>query len=99
MNGEDHIGTYDSQHSPSLKRNWLGEPEYFVDASQAAQFIKLHPRTLQHLARCGRVPAHPFGDGVRKTWRFLLSELDAWMRSRVHSNQRRPCSSNGRKIR
>jgi hypothetical protein len=31
------------------------------------------------------IPAHPRGDGQRRRWLFLLSELDAWMRSRVNS--------------
>jgi hypothetical protein len=59
--------------------------EYFVDAIEAGKFLSMHSRTLQHLARKNVVPAHPYGSGPRKTWRFLLSELDAWMRSQVNS--------------
>lgn len=57
--------------------------EYFVDAEEAAKFLKINPRTLLQMARCNSVPAHPLGDSVRKTWRFLLSELGDWLRSRV----------------
>ena len=68
--------------------------EYFVDADEAARFLKINPRTLLQMARNGSVPAHPLGDGARKTWRFLLSELAEWLRRRVHSD-RQPCRSQG----
>ena len=60
--------------------------EYYVDAAEAARFLSLHPRTLQQLARAGIVPAHPLGSGPRKFWRFLLSELDDWLRARIDSS-------------
>jgi excisionase family DNA binding protein len=69
--------------------------EYYVDASVAARFLGLHRRTLLRMAREGMVPAHPLGEGERKLWRFLLSELDDWMQERVNSG-RRPCSSKER---
>ena len=63
-----------------------GEPtESFIDAAEAAAFIKLHPKTLLRLARAGSIPAHPLTGNRRRIWRFLRSELDAWARSRVHS--------------
>jgi excisionase family DNA binding protein len=68
--------------------------ESYVDAAEAGRFLSLHPRTVQRPAREGRLPAHPLGEGARKTWRFLLSELDEWMRSRVHSSSH-PCRSKG----
>jgi hypothetical protein len=58
--------------------------EPFVEAEEAAPFVKMSPRHLKNLARQGRVPAHPRGDGQRRRWLFLLSELDAWMRGRVN---------------
>jgi excisionase family DNA binding protein len=70
-------------------------PEHYVDSDEAAEFLKLNPRTVQRLARKGTIPAHPFGERKRKTWRFLLSELDEWMKTRVNSS-RRPCRSLGR---
>ena len=60
---------------------WV-EPEPFVDARRAAEFLFLTPRRVLELARKSRIPAHPLGDGVRKVWRFRLSELDAAMCSR-----------------
>lgn len=71
------------------------EPEHYVSSDEAASFLKLNLRTVQRLAREGTIPAHPFGEGARKTWRFLLSELDSWMKAKVNSS-RRPCRSVGR---
>jgi hypothetical protein len=61
--------------------------EQFVEAEQAAPFVDISPRHLKKLAREGQVPAHPRGDGQRRRWLFLLSELDSWMRGRINS----PC--------
>jgi excisionase family DNA binding protein len=70
------------------------EPEHYVTSDEVASFLKLNLRTVQRLAREGTIPAHPFGEKNRKTWRFLLSELDEWMRAKVNSS-RRPCRSVG----
>jgi hypothetical protein len=59
--------------------------EQFVEAEEAAPFVHMSARHLKQLARQDKVPAHPRGDGQRRRWLFLLSELDAWMRSRVNS--------------
>ena len=61
-------------------------PEPYVDAREGAAFLRFHPKTLLRLAREGAVPAYSFGDGSRRHWRFLLSELDTWMRSKVNSS-------------
>jgi excisionase family DNA binding protein len=60
-------------------------PEPYVDALEAALFLSISRKTLTRLARQGQIPAHPLGDGVRKSWRFLKSELDTWMHARVNS--------------
>jgi excisionase family DNA binding protein len=67
--------------------------EPYVDASEAARFLKIHPKTLMRLARARAVPAYSFNDGARRHWRFLKSELDIWMRSRLNSShiQCDPC--------
>ena len=62
------------------------EPEPYVDAKEGAAFLSIHPKTLMRLAREGSVPAYSFSEGTRRHWRFLISELDTWMRSRVNSN-------------
>ena len=71
------------------------EPEGYVSSDEAASFLKLNPRTLQRLAREGNIPPHSFGERRHKTWRFLLSELDEWMKAKVNSS-RRPCHSIGK---
>jgi excisionase family DNA binding protein len=71
--------------------------EYYVDAGEAAKFLGVHHRTMLQMARDSVIPAHPLGDGKRKLWRFLLSELDEWMRGRINSC-RRPCSPNRRDV-
>lgn len=71
--------------------------EPYVGAVEAAKFLSIHPRTLAQMARQGDVPAHPLSNGQRRVWRFLLSELDVWMRERIHSRCR-PCSPRRREI-
>ena len=48
------------------------------------------------MARQGDVPAHPLGNGQRRVWRFLLSELDVWMRERVHRDAVRALRKGGK---
>jgi predicted DNA-binding transcriptional regulator AlpA len=52
-------------------------PEQFVDADQAAKFLSLTRRRVLDLARAGKFPGHPIGDGSRRVWRFRLSEIAA----------------------
>src|SRR5271167_2429838 len=52
-------------------------PEPFVDSARAAEFLSLRPRRILELARAGKLPGHPIGDGARRVWRFRLSELAA----------------------
>lgn len=56
--------------------------EPFVSAIEASRFVRLHPVTVQRLAREGHLPGHPVGTGTRRRWRFLLSELGQWLRER-----------------
>ena len=51
------------------------QPEPFVDAARAGDFLSLRPRRVLELAREGTIPAYPLGGGERKVWRFRLSEL------------------------
>jgi excisionase family DNA binding protein len=51
--------------------------EHFVDADEAAKFLSLTRRRVLDLARSGKLPGHPIGDGARRVWRFRLSELAA----------------------
>jgi excisionase family DNA binding protein len=53
------------------------EFEPLLSAEEAAAHLRLHPKTLQKMARLGHVP----GIRIGKYWRFHLSRLDAWVRS------------------
>jgi len=66
--------------------------EPYVSVEKAAQYLDLKPKTLLAKARKGEIPAYPWGDGIRKTWRFKISQLDDWMKSKLHSPRRPPFS-------
>ena len=58
------------------------EREAFVDAVEAAEFLHVRPRRVLELARQGVIPAYPLGQGKRRVWRFLLSEVAEAVRGR-----------------
>ena len=55
--------------------------EPVIDSEEAARFLDINPKTLQKMARNGEVPGYRIG----KFWRFRISDLDGWLRSRVIS--------------
>lgn len=55
------------------------EHECFVDASIAADYLGCSRKYVLRLSRRGAIPAHPISFGRRVTWRYLLSELRAWV--------------------
>ena len=55
--------------------------EPLLKTEQAASLLGIHPKTLQKLAREGKVPATRIGD----LWRFRATELDLWLRSAISS--------------
>jgi excisionase family DNA binding protein len=52
------------------------EFEPLLDSEEAAALLKIHPKTLQKLARNGEVSAIHIG----KLWRFRASALDEWVK-------------------
>jgi excisionase family DNA binding protein len=46
-----------------------------LDSSEAAVLLKIHPKTLQKLARNGEIAAIQIG----KLWRFRASALNEWL--------------------
>ena len=56
--------------------------EPLLNTEQAASLLGIHPKTLQKLARKGKVPAIRIGD----LWRFRATELDLWVRAAVSSS-------------
>jgi hypothetical protein len=55
--------------------------EQFVDADTAGEFLALPRRRVLELARRKVLPGWPLGCGVRRVWRFRLSELTHAMES------------------
>jgi len=51
----------------------------WLTANEAAQYLKVKPRTLLQWVREGRVPAHRLSGTLRCVWRFLRPELDAML--------------------
>jgi len=49
--------------------------EPLLDSDQAAAILRIHPKTLQRLARKGRVTGYRIGS----LWRFHASDLQASM--------------------
>jgi len=60
--------------------------EHFVDAAVASKYFSCSRKHVLRLSDQGLIPAHPLpGSTQRRTWRYLLSELRAWMLA--NSNQ------------
>lgn len=74
-----------SSASNSLPQLYPRTPEPFVEADAAAEFLRYSARTIKQMARDGRIPAHPFGTGLRRRWYFLISELAEHLRAQVNS--------------
>ncbi len=73
----NHNGNHNDQpvHQPLLHAQDDGfEP--LLDSEEAAALLKIHPKTLQKLARQGEVTAIQIG----KLWRFRASALDDWLK-------------------
>ncbi len=62
----------DNPRKPVRSVDFLPEP--FLDSEEAAAIMKIHPKTLQKLARKGVVR----GIHVGKLWRFRASEIERW---------------------
>jgi hypothetical protein len=51
-------------------------PEKFVDADTAADFLSVTRRRLLDMVRAEKITGHPLDHGMRREWRFRLSELE-----------------------
>src|ERR1039458_3205216 len=56
--------------------------ERLLGVPEAAELLRVHPKTLQAMARAGTVPCIRMG----KYWRFRASSLDEWVRNRLESD-------------
>lgn len=55
--------------------------EQLLDSEEAASLLKIHPKTLQRMARNGEVA----GVQIGKLWRFRASVLDNWLSGKMAS--------------
>ena len=63
----------DSKRTPR-KQNGAAV-EQLWDVSEAAKFLRIHPKTLRDKARRGVIP----GIQVGRLWRFRASALNEWL--------------------
>jgi excisionase family DNA binding protein len=55
--------------------------EVLLDSDEAAALLKIHPKTLQKMARNGQVA----GVQIGRLWRFRASVLNDWLEHRMAS--------------
>jgi excisionase family DNA binding protein len=49
--------------------------ERLLDSAEAAALLRIHPKTLQRMARGGEIA----GIQIGKLWRFRASVLNSWL--------------------
>ena len=55
--------------------------EQLLDTDEAAALLKIDPKTLQQMARSGRI----LGVRIGKLWRFRASVLNDWLEHKMAS--------------
>jgi excisionase family DNA binding protein len=72
----------------TVNRNPGGDPapkvlefERLLDSDEAASLLKIHPKTLQRMAREKRIS----GIQIGKLWRFRASALDEFLQRQLAS--------------
>jgi len=79
-------GRGDSNREPLKQLISFGKAPAFeplVGCEEAARLLgNIHVKTLQRYSRQGTVPGYRIGGH----WYFRITELDAWLRSRINSN-------------
>jgi excisionase family DNA binding protein len=70
---------FHSRSSVQIQKKLAFEP--VLDSEEAAALLKIHPKTLQKLARRGKIPGFRIG----KFWGFRASALNRWLESTMAS--------------
>lgn len=70
-----HIATGSRQEPRSTTSAF----EPLLDSVEAARLLRIHPKTLQRMARQGQI----VGIQVGKLWRFRASDIEAWVNLKV----------------
>lgn len=71
----DHNGQNQHPQDRFTSDHHIDAFEPLLDSEEAAALLKIHPKTLQKLARNGEVEAIHVG----KLWRFRASALNRWL--------------------
>jgi len=69
----NHNGVVRNPTGPRIVAEEEFEP--LLDSEEAAALLKIHPKTLQKMARRGEVVAMQIG----RLWRFRASALNRWL--------------------
>ena len=69
----NHNHLHQLQAPSALVQEGAFEP--LLDSTEAAALLKIHPKTLQKMARNGEIVAIQIG----KLWRFRASALNDWL--------------------
>jgi excisionase family DNA binding protein len=64
---------------PNRTTHGSGKCEPLLDSNEAAELLRIHPKTLQRMARKGEIPAIQIG----KLWRFSTSSLLLWQQQKL----------------
>ena len=83
--GEGSARAEHSAQASTLKTSQESKPafEALIPSHEAAKLLgNIHVKTLQRYARTGSLPGYQIGGH----WYFRVSELDAWLQSRINSN-------------
>ena len=68
-----------SRIPPRSTSSYEASFEPLLDSDEAAALLKIHPKTLQRMARQGEIA----GIQIGKLWRFRASVLNEWIKSRT----------------
>jgi excisionase family DNA binding protein len=69
------------QKISELRRQIMMQTSEWLTAAEAAQYLKISPRTVVEWARTGKIKGHVLSGAQRHTWRFRTEELDAMLKS------------------
>ncbi|HJT71797.1 MAG TPA: helix-turn-helix domain-containing protein [Terriglobales bacterium] len=73
-----------SRIPPRTTADYESRFEPLLDSDEAAALLKIHPKTLQRMARNREIP----GIQIGKLWRFRASQLNEWMAQFGNENSR-----------
>jgi len=71
-NGNGNNQLHEPQPASAVREDGF---EPLLDSTEAAALLKIHPKTLQKMARNGEINAIQIG----KLWRFRASALNDWL--------------------